>query len=274
MNVEDVIITVFCCVAEIVDAAGRLRCRGFPPDLTDAEVLTMEIVGELQGRDGDAAIWRYFKEHWHPWFPALGSYPNFAKHCANLRFIKERVLTALFAPTSDLHIVDGVPMPLCHYARSARCKSLREFAAYGYCAAKDEKYFGLRGHPVMNEQGYIVHCTYTDAGVDEREVLENLRGVILGMLLGDKGFIGEPRRLSLLKDGIDLQTLKRKNMAENRSKAFLRWLAKTRKTIETALSQLTERFRFNQPNARSIHHFLNKTSRKILAYNFSIMLNC
>jgi len=272
MNAEELIITVYCCVSEIVDAAGTLRSRGFAPGLSDAEVLTMEIVGEMQGRHTDAGIWRYFHEHWGDWFPALGSYPNFAKHCANLRWLKERVLTALFPPTSLLHIVDGVPMMLCRFVRSVRCRSLREYAAYGYCAAKDEHYWGLRGHPLMNEQGYIVHCTYTPANVDERDTLDNLRGLIRGMLLGDKGFIGEERRQALLECGIDLQTLKRKNMQETRSKSFLHWLAKTRKTIETAISILTERFRFNQPKARSIHHFINKTSRKILAYNFAVML--
>ena len=95
MNLEDVIIEIYCLVAEVLD--GReLRKRGFPPCLSDAEVLTMEIVGEMQGRDTDAAIWRYFGDHWRAWFPALGSYPNFAKHCANLRWMKESVLQALF----------------------------------------------------------------------------------------------------------------------------------------------------------------------------------
>jgi Transposase DDE domain len=274
MNIEEIIITVYCLVAEIVEEAGRLRERGFPPGLTDAEVLTMEIVGEMEGRDGDAAIWKYFGEHWRAWFPAIGSYPNFSKHCANLRFMKEKVMAMLFAPDSRLHIIDGVPMKLCHLSRAYRCKSLSEYNDFGYCAAKDEHYFGLRGHPVINERGYIVHCSYTSPKMDEREALENLRGTIKGMLLGDKGFIGEERRISLLSDGINLQTLKRKNMTESRSKDFLRWLAKTRKTIETAISLLTEMFNFNQPKARSIHHFINKTSRKILAYNFYIMLRC
>jgi hypothetical protein len=76
----------------------------------------------------------------------------------------------------------------------------------------------------------------------------------------------------LFTHGIDLQTLKRKNMKETRSKEFLKWLVKTRKTIEAGINILTEQFRFNHPKARTIHHFVNKTSRKILAYNFTIIL--
>lgn len=271
MNLEEKVITIYCHVSHFFEGV-RLRQRGFPPGLDDAEVLTIEIIGEMQGHHSDAAIWRYARDHWLEWFPKLGSYPNFAKHCANLRLIKQIILTSLFPPDAALHIIDGVPMPLCHYARSGRCRSLKEHAAFGYCAAKDEHYWGLRGHPVMNGKGYIVHCTYTPANVDEREVLDNLEGVIRGMLLGDKGFISEERRARLLERGIDLQTLKRKNMKETRPKAFLKWLAKTRRTIETALSILCESFAFNRIKARSIHHFINKTSRKILAYNFYIML--
>lgn len=270
MNLEDRIIYVYCRVSDFLSGLD-LRTRGFAPMLSDAEVLTMEIIGEMQGRHSDASIWRYFRDHWQGWFPHLGSYPNFAKHCANLRFMKERLLQHLFPADQDLHIVDGVPMPVCHYARSARCRSLKEHCAYGYCAAKDDHYWGLRGHPVINEQGFIVACTYTPANVDERDTLGNLMGVITGMVLGDKGFISEDWKSKLACFGINLQTLKRKNMVETRPKPFLTWLAKTRKTIETALSILTESFAFNRIKARSMHHFMNKTARKILAYNFSIL---
>ena len=232
----------------------------------------MEIIGEMQGRHTDAAIWKYFGDHWSDWFPALGSYQNFAKHCANLRWMKEEIQRQLFPANHCLHIIDGVPMPVCHFARSYRARSLAEYTEYGYCAAKDEHYYGLRGHPVINHDGYIVHCTYTPANVDEREVLDNLRTMLSGTLLGDKGFLSEPWRVSLHADGIDLQTPKRKNMKEDRSPEYLAWMMKTRKTVETVISTLCESFAFNRIKARSIHHFINKTARKILAYNFQIRL--
>ncbi len=55
MSVEDFIIYVYCCVEDtcrtIVDQA--LRSRSFMPKLSDAEVITMEIVGEFMGKDQD-----------------------------------------------------------------------------------------------------------------------------------------------------------------------------------------------------------------------------
>lgn len=269
MNLEDDIIEIYCAVEEVFRDV-RLRKRGFSPCLSDAEVLTMEIVGELQGRHTDAAIWRYFRDHWLEWFPRLGSYPNFAKHCANLRFAKERVMAALFPASRSLYIIDGVPMPLCRRARAYRCRSLKGEAAYGYCAAKDEHYYGLRGHPVIDDRHRIVHCTFTPANADERGVLDNLRGFLRGMLIGDKGFLSQAWQESLRGDGIDLQTPSRKNMTETRPEAFLAWLYKTRKAVETAISLLTEMFAFNRIRARDTHHFTNKAARKILAYNFYV----
>jgi hypothetical protein len=64
MPLEDFIIAVLCCVEEMwheSPAPSRLRRRGFPPKLSDSEVLTMEIVGEFLGYDTDQHIWKYFR---------------------------------------------------------------------------------------------------------------------------------------------------------------------------------------------------------------------
>ena len=51
MSVEDFIIYVYCCVEDICRTIVNqpLRSRGFMPKLSDAEVITMELVGEFMG---------------------------------------------------------------------------------------------------------------------------------------------------------------------------------------------------------------------------------
>jgi hypothetical protein len=66
----------------MVTFGGRLRQRG--PELSDVEVLTMEIFGEQQGRHDDASIHRYFDGHWRHFFPNLGSYQAFARQALHL----------------------------------------------------------------------------------------------------------------------------------------------------------------------------------------------
>ena len=85
-------------------------------------------------------------------------------------------------------------MPLCHNARANRCCTLKGMAAWGYCAAKDEHYYGLRGHLLLGLNtviGVIGGFGVTPANVDERQALWDMVETIEGLLIGDKGYLGE-----------------------------------------------------------------------------------
>jgi hypothetical protein len=275
MNLEETIITVYLRVEEKYhDITGcyKLRGRGFAPALTDVEVLTMEIIGEMQGRHNDAAIWRYFHDHWQSWFPNLGSYKNFAKHMANLGGVKQQIMTALFPPDAAIHIIDGVAMPVCHNARAYRSSVLRGIAAWGFCASKDETYYGLRGHPVINLKGFIVDFIVTPANADERDAMSDIVNKIRGILLGDKGFISKEWKDEMRTHGIDLQTPLRKNMVDTRSKDEVQTILRKRRLIETAIGLLSEQFGLIGIKARDLWHYASKLYRKLLAYNFYVEL--
>lgn len=274
MNLEETIIYVYLCVEEKyleITNTCTLRPRGYAPALSDVEAITIEITGELLGHHQDKAIWQYFDRHWRDWFPRLSAYKTFAKQIANLHDIKRLIFEKLFAPTTDLHIIDGVPLPVCHPARGYRCKIFSQEATWGFCAAKDEYYFGFKGHPVINASDLIVDFTLTSAQVDERDVTMNLINKIRGFLIGDKGYISTEKRTLLAHQDIDLQTPFRDNMTDPRPSSELCALKRIRKKIETAISLLTEKFAFNKIRARSLWHLFAKLYRKLLAYNFYIL---
>ncbi len=63
MSIEEFIITVYCVIDDLSkEAMGqkKLRQRGFEPDLSDSEVVTMEIVAEFLGIVTDKGAWEYF----------------------------------------------------------------------------------------------------------------------------------------------------------------------------------------------------------------------
>ena len=94
MSVEEFIIWAYCCVDLHISELRQQhpwRSRGFTPRLSDAEIITMELVGEFLGQDTDKGIWQYFKNHWSHYFPGLGSRSNFAKHASNLWNIKQKI---------------------------------------------------------------------------------------------------------------------------------------------------------------------------------------
>ena len=59
MSEEYLIILTYCIIDDIIKSMelSQLRKRGYPPGLSDSEVITMEIVGEFLGQHEDKAIW-------------------------------------------------------------------------------------------------------------------------------------------------------------------------------------------------------------------------
>lgn len=119
--------------------------------------------------------------------------------------------------------IDGLPIRLCCLTYAGRCRSFRGQASYGYCAAKDEKFYGFRGHLLVSADGIITGFTLTPANGDEREALWDLLPEIQGLLIGDKGYISAWLRQELQRYGIDLQTALRSNMCDVRPKFWI-WL--------------------------------------------------
>jgi hypothetical protein len=280
MSIDDFIITVFCLIDDELKKVlngKKLRQRGRAPGLKDSEVLTIEIVGEFLGKDCDKTIWEYFRSHWLHFFPKLPDRSNFARQAANLHVIKkilqESLASSLGAFGDQLHIVDGLPMPVCKFARAYFSQIFKGDASYGYCAAKKERYYGFRGHIVINSNGVVTAATFTQANIDERDVCPELAEDITGFLLGDKGFIRPELYEELKARGLYLQTPLRDNMQEERPKSFLQWMMGTRRLVETVIGQLTERFHIEKIRARDLWHQFSRFWRKLLAHTVSIKLN-
>jgi hypothetical protein len=195
MSIEEFIISVFCLIDDTFNQLKlpKLRSRGKQPELFDSEVITMETVGEFLGYDKDTEIWHYFRVHWNHFFPMMPVRTTFVRQAANLheikRLLQQNLAKQLHAYEDSLHIVDGMPLPVCKFARAHFSKTFKGQAAYGYCAAKKERYYGFRGLVVISAIGVVTTATFTAANVDERDVCPELVVSLRGMLLGDKGFI-------------------------------------------------------------------------------------
>jgi hypothetical protein len=278
MSVEDFIIYVYCCVEDICRLIVNrpLRSRGFMPKLSDAEVITMELVGEFMGKDQDKSIWRYFRNHWHNWFPNLGSRANFAKQSANLwqlkRRIQDHIAWQIGAMKDSVHLVDGFPMPVCLYARASGSRCFKGEAGFSYCAAKDEKYYGFEGHVLVSFEGIICGYAFAPAHVDERDVLPEMVAGLQGLLIGDKGYIRPSLKQELAQHGLDLQTPLRKNMQDLRPKALVDQLVSSRRLVETVIGQLADRFHIEKVRARDTWHLANRFIRKLLAHTMGCFL--
>ena len=269
MPLEDFIIKTYILVDDFLKTFPVLRKRGSSPQLTDAEVITMEIIGEFLGRGSDKGIYDYFMTQWLLWFPTMGCRTAFTRQSANLWSIKIQLQTEMaqrISPDNDLFLFDGLPIPTCNPKRVNRRNPFYGTGGFGYCAAKDKKYFGFKGHTVVNQHGLILNLTFSPANIDERDVLPELVTKYKGMLIADKGLIRPELTELLASQSLDLQTPLRKNMNDPRPKSVVYQMMNIRRIIETTFSQLTDRFNIQLIRAKDLWHFTAKVSRKILAH--------
>jgi hypothetical protein len=100
MDRDTFIITVYCLIVRHYQAltlTQAFRHGGFTPELTDEEVITMEICGEYWKLHTDADLYDYFRSHYHHFFPKLRERSLFARQAANLWQLKARLQQRLEA---------------------------------------------------------------------------------------------------------------------------------------------------------------------------------
>jgi len=277
MSIYEFIISVYLFIESFYSlvVTKPLRTRGFPPALTDCEIITIQIVGEFLGLDSDKSIWKYFKHNYLEWFPKLGSYPNFCKHCANLWQVNQLMMSKIRQQYAhdNIHFIDGFPIPVCCYARAKRHKNFKAEAGFSVCAAKQEKYYGFKGHIVINLSGIITDCTFAPANCDERDIAPEITQNIHGLLGGDKGYLRPTLKKYYEFQHVDLQTPFRKNMIDHRPKGAMRILMNARRKIETVIGQLTEQFNIQKVRAKDLWHLTLRIGRKILSHTIAVILN-
>lgn len=282
MSPEYFIIEVYCLVHDVWTQMGSstsLRQRGPQPLISDPELITMEIVGEYLGCGSDQAIWKYIKRHWMHLFPSLPSRTSFIKQSANLSHMKIKIqsfLTQRWGQDQDLYLFDGFPIPICHIKRYKRSRNMLTIdGEVGYCAAKNEFYYGFKGHLLVTQRGMIRAYDIAPALADERDLLEEvaLTWKLKGDVLADKGLISRALHESLEDQHLHLHTPLRSNMKDPRPKAFVSQIMDIRRRVETVIGQLTERFQIQCIRAKDLWHLCSKVGRKLLAHTACFALN-
>lgn len=276
MDQELRLIWLYCWITDAVRSIswiGRLRSSGPRPELTDEEVLTIELWGEMEGLASDAAIWRHARDSLSDWFPRLGAAWNFTRRCANLHVLKEEIQRRAFRPTVDWNAFDGLPLPVCKLARANRDRRFRGEAAWSYCAAKDEKYYGFKAGALMNSEGEIFRIWLGAANIDERVMLEAVSIAAPGLLLADKGLISKELSATLAERETLLTTPMRKNMRDDRPQSIVQHAMRLRRRIETAFSRLVDGFNIARTRGRDFRRWSARICRKVLAYNVLLRLD-
>jgi hypothetical protein len=281
MSRDYFIIMVYCLVCEhyqVITAQTPIRRRGFPPALTDEEVITMEICGEYFGLYEDEDIHEYFCAHYQHFFPKLRERTGFVRQAANLWMIKamiqQRLTQVSGQAADDVQIIDTLPLPVCTYTRSQRDRCFKPEADYGYCAAKDLHYYGFKLGLRISRVGMIIHYSLLPARPHDSRLLDDLIAGFEGVVPADKGFVDGFRQENLArKRHVELVVPARKNMETKPPVSIIKICSRWRKLVETVGSHLTEHYHVTETRTRDLWHYQHRLIRKVLSHTVCVFIN-
>lgn len=264
---------------KIIPDSIRFRRNYTESKLSDSEIITLAIVGEIHSISSEKAWFNYVRKNLKDLFPNLSHRTRFNRTRRNLESvinaIRNEIGNYLGYNQSDFYIVDSMPIPVCGFGRAHFSKRFKDIATYGYCASKKETYYGLKLHAAVTLDGYITNIELTAANVDDREILwELIPNAYQTIVLGDKGYIGDRIAQELKSEkGMTLLALKRSNSKSPYPKDLRNWISKHRRRIETSFSQLAEQFHVNEVLANSLSGLKARLQSKILGHNISYFVN-
>jgi hypothetical protein len=166
---------------------------------------------------------------------------------------------------NEVFIIDSMPVPVCKRKRARRCRKVRGRAYCGYCAAKDEKFFGWRLHLICTADGCPASFTLLPAAFHDLTPLYELTVDLPpgATLYGDKAYNCAEVEQFLAHDGLALIPIRKKNM-EQHTLQDENNLRRYRKGVETVNSQL-ESMGINRLRTRTNPGFEIKVHASLIA---------
>ncbi len=266
---DDLFLVVFCLVDDWMKArfgssnAPRQRRGPRDDEFSDAEVLTVLLVGELCRCPRERAWLRQVRASYRTLFPALPENSRFCRRAQHarplLRTLREAILFWADADLEPIRILDSFPLPLCACYRIYQSNQPIEGSAFGRCASKRSFFFGLRPHLLITASGFIVDLILAPGNCADvtalelylDECLEYDRPVAGQTWLMDKGYRSKRlARQAHERLGLNLVARQQEPKGEKPTGWQLQ-LDALRRPIEGVVSMLTEGF--------SIEHILATT---------------
>ena len=281
-NFEDFILVVFVLIDDLYQTYAPVsviqRRNVEQAKLSDSEIITISICGELFGIDSEKAWFSFVKKNYKHLFPRIGSRSRFNRTRRALlpmtEWLREKLLSECSMSYSQYFIIDSFPLKVCKFGRAHFCKTFRwDGADYGKCPSKKETYFGYKVHAMITLEGFITTFEITPASVDDREGLRDLTDGLSDItILGDKGYVGEHLLEEQKEQGICLMSLKRSNSKRNWPNSVKQLIFRLRRRVETVFSQLSEQLNAERVLAKSFQGLCTRLVNKILAHNLCMVM--
>lgn len=248
--------------------------------MSDSEIITIRLVGELFTIDSEKAWLAFCKRNMRDLFPKFCDRTRFNRIHRSLHTVIEAIRKEVIKLTEyadqTYRIVDSIPIPVRKFGRAHFHKTFRGYGiAYGKCPSKKETYLGYKLHLLTTLDGFITDFAISAANIDDREAIWDLVAPYREILmLGDKGYICEDLATQLrVEKGILLLPVQRDNSRIQHPKVIRQLVFKLRRRIETSSSQLTQQLNIERVLAKSFWGFVTRIRTKLLAHNLCYYIN-
>lgn len=277
-------------LARIVAVVDRLcqqhlptpaRTAGRPSVHPTTLILQLVAVQYLHGFTSEAAFFRWLaRQHDLPW-PTLPSRSQYNRRVKQLPAVVASLLShmteQLQLDRERLRVIDSTPVPVIGYARAHRSPRFvrGDEVNYGYCPARNLRYFGAKLHLVTSKAG--IPITYI-LGPANRHDVQQL--VALGerlprrtWLVGDMGYQSRWRQRHLRDAcGITVFTPAKKNQPA-RSAWVRRLLQKRRCVIDSTFAQCKDHLGLERLGAKSYAGIEGRVAALLFTYDAGVLFN-
>jgi len=256
----------------------QTRCSaiGTPAKLSDGEIIFIFVSACLEYGGNCFKAMLAHKRHGN--IKQVLDKSQFNRRLHRLQAVVEE-LVGLFctmaAEAGEHYALDSFPLPVCRNIRIQRCKLVQEPQYHGYCASKQEYYYGFKVHLVMAADGRIVEFEFSPGAVADTAAFNLLSFSLPAKkeLFADKAYNNYNQEQTLLLDGLVLLRPIRKQNSKKQDNTYVsNWLRKHfRKHIESDISSLEVLFP-KKIHAVTKQGFLLKVLGFFLAHHFSFFL--
>lgn len=277
---EDLILVIFVLVDDLYKKVAPKAVKHRPninkAILSDSEVITIALCGEIMGIDSEKAWYSFVKKNYIHLFPKMCDRSQFNRTRRNLMQVMNLIFTQIATNfENEVLIVDSFPLEVCKFGRAKFCKSFRdEGATYSFNASKKETFFGYKVHAITTSEGAVKLFEITPANVDDRKGLEDFSAVlpVNSIVIADKGYQSHNLEKNLADIGISLLALRRNNSIQNYPANFRQMIFKMRRRIETDFSQLSTQINIERVLAKKFQGLCVRILTKFLAFNLCLFI--
>lgn len=260
--------------AYVFAATLRIDRPGPEGNVTDHELIALAVAQAVTGLCSDRQFLGTIDRLLPGMFPALPDQSQYNRRLRRLTPYITTVQLGLAELVADGHVrlVDGTLLGCANYAGCASKSAFSGHAAFGYCAAKSQWYWGMRLLLITDRRGAPVGYDLRPANENEREGVFQLASAHPDtVLFADAGHRGREHHESLDLAGVQLIVPDKHQLGQRPPAEIDK--ARIRLVIESVFSTLKRQMRMEDHLAKTLPGLAQRIVQRLLALTLSMLIN-